>query len=110
VAVVKDTITASGFLGSQKTKTIEVCLFVKFAVKTIKVENKMKNWKVYIDYRQRTAFDDGRLDIRWVDEKRWKGIVNDALNSCEACCGYIKQIYVKNPEGKVIEKHTLIKD
>ena len=69
----------------------------------------MKNWKVYIDYRQRTAFDDGHLDIRWVDEKRWKTIVNDALNSCEACCGYIKQIYVKNPEGEVIEKHVLIK-
>lgn len=70
----------------------------------------MKDWKVYIDYRQRTAFDDGRLDIKQTDEKGWKTIVNGKLDSCDVCCGYVKQIYVKNPEGKVIEKHILIRD
>ena len=69
----------------------------------------MKVWKVYIDYRQRTAFDDGRLDIKWTDKNGWEKIVKDALDSCDACCGYIKEIYVKDPYGKIIEKHVLIK-
>ena len=69
----------------------------------------MKVWKVYIDYRQVTAFDDGRLDIEWTDENGWKKIVEDRLKSDDVRLGYVTKIYVKNPCGEIIEKHVLLR-